>query len=450
MASEESLQSLLEAGAADAALDGGPKAAAPPPGEGGAAVATPPLELDLAPLDGLRGVCSLLVVTGHFFTFWSPNSTGTPYPVVGIEYLSPVSLFFLISGFTLVATYHRDLGAPGSPLATPAARGAFFRKRVARLAPVYYLSLAVGGWPFVAYTPLWTAVSGFAVTLVGAQSLTVVVGNDWNGPLWTVSAFVVCYWLFPHLLGWMRTHPTRALWAELAGLAAASFGIMAAWMALLAPLGIVLHMFAGFRVPQFAMGVAAGLIAQRTRLARPTAVAEGLCTLMVGNLAACAALTVLTRDAGPGAYFAYMYAAEFTLPLAQAVLLMALAHPGAGGPCKAVLRSPPLRYLGAISYSLYCLHWPLIVWAAWAAAGRGASAAAVPRVDINGLVAWWFFPPWAVAPVLGWCLAVAAVVHRFVEAPARATLRGGGGALRWRCCARGARGDGGGGEPGGS
>jgi hypothetical protein len=58
---------------------------------------------DLQSLDGIRGLCSVIIVLGHIFVYWTPAWPGDAaaahekYPVFGIEYLSPVTLFFVMT-----------------------------------------------------------------------------------------------------------------------------------------------------------------------------------------------------------------------------------------------------------------------------------------------------------------------------------------------------------------
>jgi hypothetical protein len=41
--------------------------------------------LCLNPLDGVRGLASLLIVSGHFFTFWAPRDASTIFPVLALD-----------------------------------------------------------------------------------------------------------------------------------------------------------------------------------------------------------------------------------------------------------------------------------------------------------------------------------------------------------------------------
>ena len=374
--------------------------------------------LHLSPLDGVRGLAATMVVLGHLLTFFSPRAdrrtwllaspppppTGAPaaaplppftpfvddapWPLVGVEFLSAVTMFFVISGFALVATY----SGADSPLGA-----AFVRRRVARLLPMYCAGLALGLVPFLVYTH---DPATLTVSVIASLSVTTAIispgqlSGAWDGPLWTVSAFAVCYALFPWLLRRLQPLSCAQLRAACLGLAALSATIGIAWIG---ATGLAatppLHFFALFRLPQFALGVARALLAQRRPLRRPVLRAE-LCSAALGlNLLACAlaVASVAGRQTGPAAsllWWKWCYLAEFALPVLHAEWLAALSSPaGARGLSARLLSSGPLRLLGAWSYSLYCIHFPLIQWLAWTAAGR-ISYAAVPFAKPSYLPAW--------------------------------------------------------------
>lgn len=82
----------------------------------------------LAVLDGLRGVGAICIVLYHFFSGFTPTAAQVDkYPIYAPEFTSVVTLFFVISGFTLTCVYNTN-GPPPAALA-------FFRKRVALMAP---------------------------------------------------------------------------------------------------------------------------------------------------------------------------------------------------------------------------------------------------------------------------------------------------------------------------
>jgi peptidoglycan/LPS O-acetylase OafA/YrhL len=422
------------------------RAATPPP--------PPAVALCLDAFDGVRGLAALTVVVGHILTFFTPLATPRPpgqahaaddaadadfsarWPAFGLEYLSPVSLFFVVSGFTLVHVYERPPQRADDPLplSTRAQRRAFFRKRLARLAPVYYAGLLLGVVPFVIYTRSDAAALavGFPASLLGLQSLVLWNAQNWDGPLWTVSAFVVCYACFPAMLCRLR----RCSYARLRLVSLSCSGVSAAvGVTFLGRTGLsltwVLHFFALFRLPHFALGVASCLMAQRRPAARPTLRAELCSAALLLNMLVCAALTaVVVPRISAYIWLLYSHYAEFLLPPLHAVWLSALAAPpapdgccgAAGGPTRRLLASRPLRRLGDVSYALYCLHFPTLQWAGWAVARAGVSLHAVPLRTPSFITAWFNFTPAAIAPLLAVCVAVASVAHVVLEKPARAAI----------------------------
>ena len=118
---------------------------------------------DLQPLQGLRAVCAMAIVLGHQNEFFLT-------PMIGVEYLQAVNIFFLLSGLGLTIgrlyTHRRNnpnndtttvtngdgTGTTNTPsvgssqdedfsLETWTDSKRFWRKRAARILPIYYLSL---------------------------------------------------------------------------------------------------------------------------------------------------------------------------------------------------------------------------------------------------------------------------------------------------------------------
>ena len=67
-------------------------------------------------------------------------AVASPWPdqplLIGIEYLQAISLFFLLSGIPLARLYK-------TKVQNPAGRYEFWRKRLARLSPIYYFTLTL-------------------------------------------------------------------------------------------------------------------------------------------------------------------------------------------------------------------------------------------------------------------------------------------------------------------
>ena len=105
------------------------------------------------------------------------------------------------------------------------------------------------------------------------------------------------------------------------------------------------------------------------------------------GLIACATVLFAAQTSYPG------WAAFLPVAGAAATLVGASAP----GPARSLLTSPPLQWLGKLSYSFYLWHWPLIVWV------RGRSDT-----------------PLALAGAVLAALVLAIVSRRFIEQPTRA------------------------------
>lgn len=103
-----------------------------------------PRETRIDCLDGLRGLASLWVMIGHALLL-----TGWRLPVLSEPDLG-VDLFIMLSGFLMV--FHYQLRAGKEPWELSSTWGSFWVRRVLRIAPLYYLLLAIafmlGPWLF--------------------------------------------------------------------------------------------------------------------------------------------------------------------------------------------------------------------------------------------------------------------------------------------------------------
>ncbi len=90
-------------------------------------------------LDGMRGIGAVLVVWGHTVIFWGgPVTTSPPIPFC-------VDLFFILSGYVIAFAYEPRL-ANGMTPAT------FLRQRLIRLYPLYFLGLMMGAGAYALAT----------------------------------------------------------------------------------------------------------------------------------------------------------------------------------------------------------------------------------------------------------------------------------------------------------
>src|SRR6516225_9730682 len=86
-------------------------------------------------LDGLRGIAALWVLLGHCAIL-----TGLSLPVIGKPDLG-VDLFMMLSGFLMV--FHYQLRAEAEPWSKPGTWLKFWARRFFRIAPLYYVMLAM-------------------------------------------------------------------------------------------------------------------------------------------------------------------------------------------------------------------------------------------------------------------------------------------------------------------
>eukprot|EP00727_Mastigamoeba_balamuthi_P008320 m51a1_g411 hypothetical protein (1348) ;mRNA; f:753249-761576 len=386
---------------------------------------------DLKPLQGLRGVCSVVIVVGHFYGFFSPRllplAPGQPWTapsgsLVPLDYLQAVTLFFLLSGIGLSRFYSRS-GA----LDTARGRWAFAAKRLARLGPAYYVSLALGLAPFLLVTRQ-------KLLLVSALSF-VITGNEWVGPLWQVSAFVLCYLVYLCVHRRLRVASAPALWvlAALCYLApACATTALVVYVPIISGLA---HLFFPVRLPHFLLGAVLGeaierALEDRRMLSRQCTNGEPLLgDRAVGSegdvvpaygcsdgiVDALSVVLALTQGASfgvnyaaPGLWSTYTLLCEMWVCAVHAVWLFYMVR-GPASLTTRLLCTAPLQWLGGVSYALYCLHWPLLRLYVWA-----YTRSLLDRQNI-----WFALEPWHIAIVLPVLVALSFLFDRFVSEPIR-------------------------------
>jgi peptidoglycan/LPS O-acetylase OafA/YrhL len=283
-----------------------------------------------------------------------------------------VATFFVLSGFVLSRTY-ASTAWTGRNLVR------YGVGRVARVYPVYCLSLAVVA-PFILADRTPGKAPLVAVHGLLLQGWFGGLPVNWNTPAWSLSCEAFFYLSFPlaafamQRAGWRRTIAaavvaccmTRVLWAA---------GV---------PDGVkpLIHF------SDFLMGIAASC-AYDLLMARESRPAGAWLYAPAGIAAAC-------LIAWPGLLPAGIDLNTALRPL-NALLLIGLALGGGFG--ARLLASRVAVYLGKASYAMYILHVPLLWWyARW---WRGFSAAGY----------------------IGAVIAISAAVYRFVEEPASRYLR---------------------------
>ena len=155
---------------------------------------------DLLYLDLTRFVASVGIVAHHSVEFFVPAAQ-RPWllsKTMGLALF--VDLFFVISGFVIAFVYHRRIGSAKG-------YGEFLQRRIGRLVPLHWLTLAVSIAVWAAFAAAGFAGShapSFSADCIAATAALVHSfvpcrsGNFFNGVSWSISSEMVMYVLvFP-------------------------------------------------------------------------------------------------------------------------------------------------------------------------------------------------------------------------------------------------------------
>lgn len=313
--------------------------------------------MSMKALTGIRGLCSLIIVTGHFFTFLAPSFDFT------IDYLSPVSLFFVQSGLLLGLFYEDKLD-------TPKQRKDFWIKRFARIAPMYYFSLLLTIPDMILFVRK-ISTTDFILSLIFTplflQSLT-VAGSFWNFPLWQISAFAICYAIYPFIL-----KPLKSKYGLAIGIASYITQVLiflGVYFGKITKL-LIIHKEVLVRAPSFFLGVLLGLklhaqneeerkstenSSSKPKWNRYTLGVE-LTTLF---LTLATVLSILMPYINFIGAFPFMYWCQFLLSPVYCLWFYFICKAPEGGLTIPFFSSWIMVNLGEISYSLYVLQWPVM------------------------------------------------------------------------------------------
>jgi peptidoglycan/LPS O-acetylase OafA/YrhL len=303
-------------------------------------------------LDGMRGVAAMSVMLYHYNDYGAPQNAGIA-----------VDFFFILSGFVISHAYaHR--------LANGMHFKEFIRKRIIRLYPMFVLAVLLGG--AVLYVDTCAGHSDYSRRSIMASILTNVLmipylndGNithgdtishgalfPANGPLWSLffemiasSAFYVMVWCARStLIGLML----------LSGTALVASGLLGAFVQHQSGIsygsGWATHNFVsgfarvgyGFTCGMLLWRYAKGVEETKGRMRR---VRKNGSVLMYVTLFAVLALPVPSK----GLYYVVIIGSVAPM----------LVWLGASTECKNAVEQGVARWLGWMSYPVYCLHTPI-------------------------------------------------------------------------------------------
>jgi peptidoglycan/LPS O-acetylase OafA/YrhL len=293
-------------------------------------------------IESLRALAALSVLTWHAL-FLAPGAHGL---VARGAYAGRygVYLFFALSGFLLFLPFARHAFAHGQPIDLRR----YAVNRALRILPLYYFVLAVlllvghGGGTLEQWVRFGTLTQSFF-------SDTVVNGVD--GPMWSLAIELQFYVLLPLIAVGLAAVSRRSIRRAALVLAALALGSLGVWVA-----KSYNHHPPDFRwayslpvtffhfVPGMLVALALVRLEQRQARWRPPG---ALCVL-----------------AGVACWAVASYEVSIAPPLvalASLLVVAGVALPlGGGGPVLRLLDARLLVAIGAVSYSLYLWHYPIV------------------------------------------------------------------------------------------
>jgi peptidoglycan/LPS O-acetylase OafA/YrhL len=302
-------------------------------------------------IDGLRAIAVLLVLIFHFHLV--PEVEGG---------FTGVDVFFVISGFLITSIIRASLGKSAFDL-----RG-FYVARIRRLGPALVATLAataiagclilfpadlheltnqiLSAQAYVANVYFWRNVNYF-----GLSSDNVFLLHTWS-----LAVEEQFYLFYPLLLIMLARLRQRRFWIVIALLALASFALNVAMVRTRPEADFYLLPTRAWELLIGALTTQFGRFVRNHWLLQASG-GLGLALIMAGAAAYRPSLSF------PG-FFALIPTLGAALLLGSGAAAPMLAH--------RVLSAQPLRYIGKISYPLYLVHWPVIVFCSFATGGPSA------------------------------------------------------------------------------
>jgi len=324
-----------------------------------------------ADIDGLRALAVLPVLLFHF------GVPGLPGGFVGVD------IFFVISGFVITRGLWADLDRDRFSL------GGFYERRVRRLLPALgamFAATTLAAWLILLPPALIHYSQSLAASAVSAANLFLWVGSGYFAPaarqiplmhLWSLAVEEQFYLLFPILLATGHRRFRRACGPVLLALALTSFALN---LALLPVAPSATFFLLPTRLWELLAGALLAVYPVRAGLAWMRHVAAIAGIALIGLPILC--YNELTPFPGIAALPPVLGAAALIL----AGFPRGDAHPAT--PINRILASPPLVFVGRISYPLYLVHWPIVVLVREATMREPSAVTIVAMIAGSVALAW--------------------------------------------------------------
>ena len=300
-------------------------------------------------LDGVRGIAILLVLVCHLTQYGGIGPNGPwadrTWKALTLPMGFGVDLFFVLSGFLITGILLDTRDGPGY-------FKTFYARRVLRIFPLYYASLAVA----LLLLPVlrrdafwyWTYTINYRFADISWPRV------PYLGHFWSLAVEEQFYLVWPALV---RFLPRRVLpWVCVAAVALGGWGRVHAFNAGEPPrANIVTHL----HLDGLAIGSLLAWLARRPGgLPRWRGLAGP-----VAAIGAVACVVLIARGGGDGPELASRAFQQTALALTFGAGLLLAVTAEAGSRFRAALCAPWLTRVGLYSYSLYVIHAPILVWA---------------------------------------------------------------------------------------
>jgi len=318
----------------------------------------------ITPLDGLRGIAVILVLLFHFaWTF--PDDTALAHVLKRLFWVGwvGVDLFFVLSGYLIT----RGLVAPSDqPVGVRLKK--FWARRVLRIFPLYYIVLIAGTVVCLAASapvpplPYWLYFQNYSL----AFDPYVL---RWTAPYWSLAIEEQFYFLWPLL----------ALKAPRGVLAPVTIALAVFCIVARGAMGVDMHMherisheaaeqiakIAYRATPTHMDGLLFGALIAIMGRARDSKLALTWKRLRPAALVLTALILVglFFKTDGFKTYDGRVIVFGYGALALFFASIVSITVDGALPPAvQSVLESRPLRACGRVSYGMYLLHWPMVVF----------------------------------------------------------------------------------------
>ena len=296
-----------------------------------------------ADIDGLRALAILPVLLFHF------GVPGLPGGFVGVD------IFFVISGFVITRGLWADLDAGRFSL------GGFYERRLRRLLPALgamFAATTLAAWLILLPPALIHYSQSLAASAVSAANLFLWVGSGYFAPaarqiplmhLWSLAVEEQFYLLFPLLLAAGHRRFRHICGPILLAVALVSLALNLALLPIAPSATFFLlptrlwELLAGALLAVYPVRAGSAWLRHGAAIAGVALIA--LPILCYNELTPFPGIAALPPVLGAAA----LILAGFSRGDAQAT------------PINRMLASPPLVFVGRISYPLYLVHWPIVV-----------------------------------------------------------------------------------------